>query len=240
MPRVVSGGRADADAARHPRLLRVVRHRVLVHRDAAPVERLLGHLAGEAAAPQVHQHQVVVGAARDQVEAARRAASAASACGVLDHAPLVGREAGRERLAEAHRLGGDHVHQRPALQAREHGLVELLRAPAAREHDSPPRGPRSVLCVVLVTRSACGTGLGCSPAATSPAMCAMSTTSAAPTSAAIAREALEVDDARVGAGAGDDDARPVLARERSTCVVVDAPVLGRTPYCTDFHSWPEK
>ena len=39
----------------------------------------------------------------------------------------------------------------------------------------PPRGPPSVLCVVDVTTCACGTGFGCSPAATSPAKCAMST-----------------------------------------------------------------
>ena len=50
---------------------------------------------------------------------------------------------------------------------------------------SPPRGPRSVLWVVEVTTSACGTGLGWSPAATSPAMCAMSTISFAPASRAI-------------------------------------------------------
>jgi hypothetical protein len=33
---------------------------------------------------------------------------------------------------------------------------------------SPPRGPRRVLCVVVVTKSACSTGLGCSPVATRP------------------------------------------------------------------------
>ncbi len=32
----------------------------------------------------------------------------------------------------------------------------------------PPRGPRSVLCVVVVTMGACGNGCGCAPAATSP------------------------------------------------------------------------
>ena len=51
----------------------------------------------------------------------------------------------------------------------------------------PPRGPRSVLCVVVVTMSASGTGEGCTPAATRPAMCAMSTISAAPTLSAISR-----------------------------------------------------
>ena len=36
------------------------------------------------------------------------------------------------------------------------------------------RGPRNVLCVVVVTKSACPIGLGWSPVATRPAMCAMS------------------------------------------------------------------
>ena len=49
----------------------------------------------------------------------------------------------------------------------------------------PPRPPRRVLCVVVVTMSAWGKGLGCTPAATRPAMCAMSTNSSAPTSWAI-------------------------------------------------------
>ena len=50
----------------------------------------------------------------------------------------------------------------------------------------PPRGPRRVLWVVVVTRSACGNGLGWTSAATRPAMWAMSMNSIAPTSAAIA------------------------------------------------------
>ena len=40
---------------------------------------------------------------------------------------------------------------------------------------TPPRGPRRVLCVVVVTTSAYPKGEGCSPAATSPAMWAIST-----------------------------------------------------------------
>ena len=51
----------------------------------------------------------------------------------------------------------------------------------------PPRGPRSVLCVVVVTKSAYGTGDGCCPAATSPAMWAISTIISAPTSSQMAR-----------------------------------------------------
>jgi len=54
----------------------------------------------------------------------------------------------------------------------------------SRQRMSPARGPRSVLCVVEVTKSACGTGLGCTPPATRPAMCAMSTTIGVPMAAA--------------------------------------------------------
>ena len=57
------------------------------------------------------------------------------------------------------------------------------------ERISPPRGPRRVLCVVVVTMCACGTGDGWMPAATRPAKCAMSTTKIAPTSSATLRSA---------------------------------------------------
>ena len=51
----------------------------------------------------------------------------------------------------------------------------------------PPRGPRRLLCVVVVTKCACGTGLGCCPPATNPLMCAMSANNSAPTLSAISR-----------------------------------------------------
>ena len=62
-------------------------------------------------------------------------------------------------------------------------------ARSAPHRSRPPRGPAMVLCVVEVVICACGTGLGCRPAATRPAKCAMSTSSAAPTSSAIERKA---------------------------------------------------
>src|SRR5690606_42036804 len=59
-------------------------------------------------------------------------------------------------------------------------------------HSFPTRrssdlGPPNVLCVVVVTTSAYGTGFGCSPAATRPAKWAMSTMSLAPTESAMRR-----------------------------------------------------
>ena len=52
----------------------------------------------------------------------------------------------------------------------------------------PARGPRSVLWVVEVTMSAYSQGFGCKPAATSPEMCAMSTSNTAPTASAALRK----------------------------------------------------
>ena len=89
---------------------------------------------------------------------------------------------------------------------------------ASRVRMSPPRGPRSVLCVVVVTISACGTGFGWSPAATRPAMWAMSTTNAAPTSRAISANRSK-SAARVGARPDDEDLGPVLAGEAQDLVM---------------------
>ena len=62
-------------------------------------------------------------------------------------------------------------------------------ASSSRQRIMPLRGPQRVLWIVVVVTSAYGTGLGCSPAATSPAKWAMSTISLAPTASAISRNA---------------------------------------------------
>ena len=93
------------------------------------------------------------------------------------------------------------------------GNVERSRSLAyfSRQRINPPRGPRSVLCVVVETKSAYGTGLGCTPAAIRPAMCAMSTNSSAPDGLRDLRHARKIEDARIGARAGHDHFRLVLA-----------------------------
>ena len=75
---------------------------------------------------QVDQHQVVVGAARDDVEAEALQLLGERA-GVLHDVLRVDLEVGAKRLAEGDRLRGDHMHQRPALQAGEDRGVDLLR-----------------------------------------------------------------------------------------------------------------
>ena len=68
-------------------------------------------------------------------------------------------------------------------------LLSIAFACSSRHRIMPPRGPRSVLCVVVVTMSECGTGDGWTPAATRPAKWAMSVKRSAPTSSAISRKA---------------------------------------------------
>ena len=101
-----------------------------------------------------------------------------------------------------------------------------------------PRGPRRVLCVVVVITSAWPTGLGCAPPAISPAMCAMSATSSAPTSAAISANAgksivrgIAVPPQKITLG------RSASARSR-TSSRSSRPVSARTPYCTERNHLP--
>jgi len=67
---------------------------------------------------------------------------------------------GLQRFLEGHRLRGDHVLERAALDRREDRRVERLFRIRPFARMMPPRGPRSVLCVVLVTKSAMPTGEG--------------------------------------------------------------------------------
>ncbi len=94
---------------------------------------------------------------------------------------------------------------------------------------NPDRGPPIVLCTVDEVTCACGTGDGCSPAATSPAKWAMSTHSTAPTSSAIARNAAKSS----CRGYADQPAMSTCgltssARSRTTSMSMSA-VVGSTP-----------
>ena len=101
-----------------------------------------------------------------------------------------------------------------------------------------PRGPRSVLCVVVVMTSAYPTGEGCAPPAISPEMCAMSATSRAPASAAIDAKAgksmirgIAVPPQKMILG------RSLRARSRTSSRST-RPVSCRTPYCTAWNHLP--
>ena len=115
---------------------------------------------------------MVVGAAGDDLQACALEAGG-EVRSVLSNFELILAERQRQGLTERDRLAGDLLHDRPALRAGKTAeLIFLVTSSLARI--IPPRGPRSVLCVVIVTTSATPTGLGMTPAAISPAGCAMS------------------------------------------------------------------
>ena len=89
---------------------------------------------------EVDEHEVVVGAAGDQVDAARREHLRPAPAALCDDVAHVLAELLGERLAERDGLRGDDVHERAALQVREHRLVDgLPDLLAHRDHDAGAR-----------------------------------------------------------------------------------------------------
>src|SRR5712691_2513454 len=117
--------RADADAAGDERLLRIVRDGVLVYRDVRLAQRVFRVLARDVPGTQVEQEHMALGAPGHDAQPAgsERLRHLAR---IGDHLLLIGLELGFQRLLERHRLGGDDVHQRAALQAGEDGGIDRL------------------------------------------------------------------------------------------------------------------
>src|SRR4051812_5248739 len=65
-----AGRRSQTHARGDGELLRIARDRVLVDGDAGAIEHLLGRNAGRLLRTEVDQHDVAVGPARDDLEAA--------------------------------------------------------------------------------------------------------------------------------------------------------------------------
>ena len=158
MPRVVTAGVPEADAAGDERRLRILGNGVLVDGDAGVAERLLGHLAGEALGTEVDQHEVRVGAARDDGVAALDQ-RVGQRLRIFDDARGVRLEIGVSASLNATALAAMTCSSGPPCVPGNTDLSMAL-ACSAMERISPARGPRSVLCVVLVTIWACGTGDG--------------------------------------------------------------------------------
>jgi hypothetical protein len=95
-------------------------------------------------AAQVHQHEVVVGAARDDVEAALRERRG-QRLRVGDHLPAVGGELGAQRLAEGHRLGGDHVLSGPPCRPGNIALSIFLRVLVVAEDHAAARAAQRLV-----------------------------------------------------------------------------------------------
>lgn len=146
-------GRADAHARGDERTFRVVRDGILVGSDVHLVQTALQLLAGHAGLSQVDEHQVVVRAAADQIKALLLECVREHA-GVGDDALLVRLELRLECLTEADRLCGDDMLERPPCVPGKMALLNFFASSSSFVRITPPRGPRSVLCVVVVTTSA--------------------------------------------------------------------------------------
>ena len=97
-----------------------------------------------AAQSSVHQHHVAFGAAADDAQAALDQRLGHD-LGVLHHLLLVGRELRIQRFLEGDRLGGDHVHQRAALQAGEDGAVDRLLVLRLHQDEAAARAAQALV-----------------------------------------------------------------------------------------------
>lgn len=157
-PFVVIAAVPDAHAGGLLGASRFVGNTVFVERDAMAVELILHRLAGEPRFREIEQEQVVVRAAGHNVVAhfpellAHRAA--VSHNGVDVFAVFV-----RAGFLGGDGLARDHMLERPALRAGNTALSTFF-ASSGLQKIMPPRGPRSVLCVVVVMMSASPNGDG--------------------------------------------------------------------------------
>ena len=187
---------------------------------------MLHLLAGEVGGAQVHQHQVVVRAARHQIQPALHDGLGQDG-GVLDDLLLIGLELGLEGLAQGHRLGGDDVLQGAALGAGEDGGVELLGDGliVAQEHAAP--GAPEGLVGGGGHHVGIGDGGGVAPGGHQAGDVGHVHEQIGAHLVGDVGEGLEVDDPGVGGGAGQDHAGLVLSGQVPHLVVVDAAVLAQ-------------
>ena len=129
-----AGRGADTDAGGYERRAGFERNRILVDGDAGLVKCLLSRFAGNVAAGEVDQHQVVVGAATGKFESALREPRR-QRLGVVYYLLLICLEFRLQGFLESHRLGGNNVHQRAALNSGEYlGVQGFCKFLSTEDH----------------------------------------------------------------------------------------------------------
>src|SRR5580704_2903735 len=219
------GRRAEPNPRGDRVFLGVTWNAVLVDGDAGAIEHLLGRHAGRLLGPQIDQHDVAVGAARDDFQAAfaeRRGQRAR----IVDDVLSIDLEVGPERLAEGDGLGGDDVHQRPALQAGEHRRVDLLAdLGVGRQHHAAARAAQG-----LVGRRRHDMGMrqwgGIDAGGDEAGIVRHIDHEEGANLVGHLAEARPVDVTRVGRSAGHDQPGLLLARHRFHLLVVDQVAVG--------------
>ncbi len=141
--------------------------------------------------------------------------------GVLHHLGLVGLEFGRQRFLEGHRLGGDDMHQRPALDAREDGAVDLLRHRLVVHQDDAAARAAQALVRGAGDHVGVRHRVGVHARRNQPGVVRHVDHEHRADGLGHLGEALEVDAQAVGRGTGDDQLGLVLVRQPLHRVVVD-------------------
>ena len=103
-----------------------------------------GFLAGDAFGAQVHQHDVAFGATAHNAQTARSERFCHDAC-IGQHLLLVELELGLQCFLERHRFGGNHMHQRAALQAGEDGAVDGFLVLRLHQDDAATRATQALV-----------------------------------------------------------------------------------------------
>ena len=165
-----------------------------------------------------------VGAAGDEVGAALLQPPGEHP-GVGDHRFRIGLEAGLQRFAERDRLGRDDVHQRPALQAREHRRIDLLGDRLViGQHHAAARAAQGLV-------GGGGDDMGVAERGRmlarrdQPGKMGHVDEQIGSDLVADRAEAREIEEARIGRAAGDDQLGPMLPGEALDLVEIDQMVV---------------
>ncbi len=89
------------------------------------IQQFLKQLASQIIGGQIHQHQMIVRAARYDPDIPLLQSSA-QRLRIVDHALLIFLKGRLQRLLEADSLCCDHVHERAALRTGENSLIEII------------------------------------------------------------------------------------------------------------------
>ena len=220
------GRGADADAAGFHDRLGVEGNSVFVHRDGGLVQNLGGLGAGDAGGAEVNEHHMVVGAAGDD-SVAELGQTGGEGLGIVHNLAGVVLEIGLERLAEANGLRGDHMHEWSALNAWEGLGVDFLGELLLAQDEA---GAGSAQAFVRGGGDKIGVreGRGVDSTGDEPRDVGHVDEKVGANGIGDLPHALEIDDPRVGRGAGGDHFWANLGGLAGEGVVVDR--LGLTAH----------
>src|ERR1041384_3988710 len=181
---------------------------------------------------------MIVRTARDNLEAGIRKLVSQGLC-VRNYLSLVILETGLQSLFEAHRLGRYHVHERTALNRREHCPIQLFLKLRAAHHHSCSRPAQSLVggcCYEVHMRNrarvktngnqSCYVG-DISHGKGADIACDLS-------------NALEVDRSRIRRGAATDDLRSGLVRQTLELIIINRLALLSNPIWTVLVAAPRE